>query len=171
VPQPRNTAADEALSHVAIGVWENEGGALGQGQSCYASEENRACHDERNSLIPGQSSKKTDASTVRTWNAVVIFQRPFILDGFGDIQPAGAYSIATEEEKLSGLPADCETWHHASTKIQLLSRGAIKYISIDPDALVAALHRANAQSDRSSLKNTARNRLSTARRLNAFSGR
>ena len=167
----RSPATDQALAHVAIGVWENEGGALGQRLSCYASEENGACRDGRNTLIPAQSSTTTDGSTIRTRNAAVIFQRPFILDGFGDIQPAGVYSIDTEEEKLSGLPGDCETWRHTSTMIRLLRRGVIEYISIDPDALVAALQRDSAQSDRSSLKSTAGARLSTARKLNAFSGR
>lgn len=168
---PRHSAADEALSHIAIGVWESEGGALGQGAYRDASRAKDRWRDEGNSLMPGQASTTADASTVRTWNAVVTFQRPFILDGFGRIQPAGAYSIDTKEEKLSGLPGDCETWRRTDTKIRLMRQGAPEYISIDPDALLAALQRDNAQSDKLSLKNTARARLATARRLNAFSRR
>lgn len=121
--------------------------------------------------MAGQASTTADASTVRTSNAVVTFQRPFILDGFGCIQPAGAYSIETNEEKLSALSGDCETWRHTDTKIRLMRQGVPEYISIEPDALLAALHRDTAQFDRSSLNNTARDRRITARRLNAFSRR
>jgi hypothetical protein len=165
----RNSAADEALSHVAIGVWENEGGALRPGHEI--SREKDAPPGETAAQAATTSDSRSIPPPARTWNAVVIFQRPFILDGFGDIQPAGAYSVDTQEEKLSGLPADRETWRRVDTKIRLMRQGMTEKISIDPDALLAALQRDNAQSDRSSLKNTARARLSTARRLNAFSWR
>ena len=171
----RKSEADRPLSCVALDVWENEGGALAPGVHLEPSSEPDTAGGEekpltlRGAVTPGDDII-TQTSSVRTWNAVVSFRRPFILDGFGDIQPAGAYAIDTEE-KLSRTPADGETWRRTDTKIRLVRYGVTKYVSVDPDALLAALHRDNAQSDSSSAENTAKARLSSARRLNALSWR
>jgi len=158
-----------------LDIWENEGGALGPSANLEPSSENDTAAGEEKPLpLGGVLARGGDiimeATSGRTWSAVVSFQRPFILDGFGDIQPAGAYSIDTEE-KLSGTPANGEKWRRTDTKIRLVRYGVTKYVSVDPDALLAALHRDNAQSDSSSARNTAKARLATARRLNALSWR
>ena len=113
----------------------------------------------------------TEMLTTRTWNAVVIFQRPFILDGFGEIQPAGTYSIDTEEEKVTGSPGALEAWRRIDTRIGLRRYGSTEYISVHPNALIAALERDQAQADNSSIENTAKSRLFVARKLNSFSSR
>jgi len=107
----------------------------------------------------------------RIWNAVVTFKRPFILDGFGQVQPAGAYSVDTEEEKLGGSAEGVETWRRLDTRIRLIRNGTTKDVSVHPAALAAALERDNAQADDSSVENTAKSRLSVARKLNPFPSR
>lgn len=156
----RNSEADETQSHVAIDVWEDEGGAL-----CRYPE----VPGEKEPLHKPSSAGSTHLPEVRTWNAVVIFQKPFVLDRLGDIQPAGAYSIDTDEEHSNDLPADNEAWRRTDTKIRLMSQGMTGYISVDPYALLAALQRDNAQSDRLRFKSPAPARLLTLRNLNAFS--
>jgi hypothetical protein len=100
-----------------------------------------------------------------------MFDRPFILDGFGHIQPAGAYSIETQEEMLDRATTGAANWRRTDTRIGLVRDGATVYLSVDPGALVAALHRDAAQSDRSSAGNTAKSRLSTARSRNPIGWR
>jgi hypothetical protein len=109
--------------------------------------------------------------TKRIASALVVFQRPFILDGFDDVQPAGSYSIETEEEKLDGSSESPEVWRRLSTSIRLVRHGAAEYIPVDPRALAAALERDNAQSDNLSPQKTAESRRSVARKLNGFSAR
>lgn len=146
---------DQELPQLALDVWENEGGALGRG-----------------TLAPSGKGAMGGASkapnVVRKWNAIVTFQRPFILDGFRHLQPGGAYSIHTEEERSGGSMAGTDTWRRIETTICLTHHGALEYVSVEPSALIAALHRDAAQGDSSSVSNTARTRLSTARTRNAL---
>ena len=107
--------------------------------------------------------------TIRLSNAVVNFERPFILDGFGTVQPAGSYTIEIEEEKLDAvLP---ESWRRLGTSIQLIRDGRTEYVSVDPYALTAALERDNAQADNLRLEKRAKSRTRIARKLNRFSSR
>jgi hypothetical protein len=41
--------------------------------------------------------------TIRTSKKTVIFRRPFVLGGFDEVVPAGAYSVETDEELLEGI--------------------------------------------------------------------
>jgi len=153
----RRSTPAHRLERLALDGWENEGGALGPGQRFDpASRAGRA--------VPHSLS-------VRTWSSLVMFDRPFILDGFGHIQPAGAYSIETQEEMLDRATTGAANWRRTDTRIGLVRDGATVYLSVDPGALVAALHRDAAQSDRSSAGNTAKSRLSTARSRNPIGWR
>jgi hypothetical protein len=105
----------------------------------------------------------------RLSNTVVIFHRPFILDGFGAVQPAGNYSVEIEEE---GVPPGSERpGNRLSTKIRLTRAGVNEYLPIDPDALQTALERDNAQMDRIEQERIAKSRHSTAKKLNSFNMR
>jgi hypothetical protein len=41
--------------------------------------------------------------TTRTSNKTVTFRRPFVLGGFDEVLPAGAYCVETDEELLEGM--------------------------------------------------------------------
>ncbi len=41
--------------------------------------------------------------TIRTSKKTVTFRRPFVLGGFDEVLPAGAYSVETDEELLEGI--------------------------------------------------------------------
>jgi hypothetical protein len=45
--------------------------------------------------------------TVRTTSKTVTFMHPFILTGTDEVQPAGTYTVETDEELLQPLQADC----------------------------------------------------------------
>jgi hypothetical protein len=49
--------------------------------------------------------------TVRTTSKTVTFMHPFSLTGTDEVQPAGTYTVETDEELLqpSSLPAGCST--------------------------------------------------------------
>ena len=82
----------------------------------------------------------------RTSSATVTFQRPFILDGFDQTQPAGSYVIDTDEEQIDSLLVNA--WRRIRTTIRLPQPGGIvEYLSVDPDALREALMRDGAQED------------------------
>ena len=107
--------------------------------------------------------------TTRFSSEVVVFQRPFILDGFGNIEPAGFYSVGIEEEQLNDPSGAPEVWRRLGTSIRLIRHGMTEYVSVDPRALAAALERDTAQSNTSTLEKTAKSRRTIARKLNGFS--
>jgi hypothetical protein len=41
--------------------------------------------------------------TKRTSKKTVTFRKPFVLGGFDEVLPAGAYSVETDEELLEGI--------------------------------------------------------------------
>jgi hypothetical protein len=84
-------------------------------------------------------------STTRVASTMVTFVRPFILDGFEQLQPAGSYVVDTEEELIDSLlfPA----WKRLSTIIRVSRHGGIEYIPVSPDQLSDALVRDSAQQD------------------------
>lgn len=41
--------------------------------------------------------------TTRTSKRTVVFRRPFVLGGFDEVLPAGAYNVETDEELLEGI--------------------------------------------------------------------
>jgi hypothetical protein len=81
--------------------------------------------------------------TVRTSRKTVTFTRPFSLCGIDEEQPAGSYTVETDEEELPGL--SFPAYRRIATLIILRSRGRGRIIeevvSIDPLELQAAQER------------------------------
>ena len=81
--------------------------------------------------------------TVRTSRKTVTFTRPFSLSGIGQVQPAGTYTVETDEELLPGL--SFPAYQRVATLMVLRSRGGGPVVeevaSIDPLELHAAQER------------------------------
>jgi hypothetical protein len=69
----------------------------------------------------------------------VTFRRPFTLAGLDGIQPAGTYTVRTEEEMLDAL--SFIGWRQTSTTMVLYRDGGVEYAAIDPQELSEALVR------------------------------
>jgi hypothetical protein len=78
--------------------------------------------------------------TVRTSHKSVTFTQPFSLSGIDDVQPAGTYTVETDEELLSGL--SFPAYQRIATLMVLRSRrgGPVveEVVNIDPLELQAA---------------------------------
>jgi hypothetical protein len=83
----------------------------------------------------------------RTTSRQVTFRRPFLLSGFDSIQPAGAYTVDTEEELIDAL--SFSAWRRVATVMRLPRGGATEYLPIDPGELSEAQMRDEAQIDTS----------------------
>ena len=81
--------------------------------------------------------------TTRTISRTVTFRRPFVLEGFANLLPAGIYAVDTEEEELDSVLA--QGWRRVSTIMRVRVDGAVEVRSIHPDALHEALMRDGAQ--------------------------
>jgi hypothetical protein len=81
--------------------------------------------------------------TVRMSRKTVTFKRSFSLRGIDEVQPAGSYTVETDEELLPGL--SFPAYRRIATLIILRSRGqgriVEEVISIDPLELQAAQER------------------------------
>ena len=81
--------------------------------------------------------------TMRTSRKTVTFTRPFSLRGIDGVQPAGAYTVETDEELLEGL--SFPAYRRVATTIFLPSRpGDVvsgQLVAIDPSQLEAAEER------------------------------
>ena len=81
--------------------------------------------------------------SVRTSRKTVTFARPFSLSGIGKVQPAGTYTVQTEEEFLPG--SSRPAYRRIATLIFLRLRGGGAIVeevaSIDPLELQAAQER------------------------------
>src|ERR1051325_10006863 len=84
-------------------------------------------------------------TTNRHTTATVTFRRPFILDGFEQLQPAGSYIVDTEEELMDSVL--CSGWKRTSTAMRLMRHGAVEQVPVDPEQLQEALRRDGAQAD------------------------
>jgi hypothetical protein len=78
--------------------------------------------------------------TVRTSHKTVTFTRPFSLSAIDEVQPAGTYTVETDEELLQGV--SFPAYRRIATLIFLPSRpgGAFveQVVNIDPQELEAA---------------------------------
>jgi len=87
--------------------------------------------------------------TTRTSKKTVTFRRPFVLGGFDEVLPAGAYSVESDEELLEGL--SFPAYRRILTVIHLHARsghpGLTRALTIDPNELDAALERDQAPKD------------------------
>jgi len=84
-------------------------------------------------------------ATTRVSSTTVTFARPFILDGFDELQRAGSYVVDTEEELIDS--PSVTAWKRISTVIQLGQHGGTEYVPINPDQLSEALRRDGVQHD------------------------
>lgn len=84
-------------------------------------------------------------ATTRVTSTTVTFVRPFILDGFGELQRPGSYLVDTEEELMD--TSTVVAWKRVSTVMQLSRHGGTEYVPINPDQLSDALRRDGAQHD------------------------
>jgi hypothetical protein len=78
--------------------------------------------------------------TMRTSRKTVTFHRPFLLSGMDAAQPAGSYTVETNEELLEGL--SFPAWRRTATVILLRPQagaaGSGEDLDIDPLELEAA---------------------------------
>jgi hypothetical protein len=85
--------------------------------------------------------------TKRTSKKTVTFRKPFVLGGFDEVLPAGAYSVETDEELLEGI--SFPAYRRILTVIHLRAKsdnpGLTRTLTIDPNELDAALKRAPAE--------------------------
>lgn len=79
--------------------------------------------------------------TMRTTSRAVTFTRPFILSGMDGVQPAGTYTVATEEQLLQDV--SFPAYRRISTVIVLPSQSAravwTQVVDINPVELKAIL--------------------------------
>jgi hypothetical protein len=87
--------------------------------------------------------------TIRTSKKTVTFSRPFVLGGFDEVLPAGAYSVETDEELLDGI--SFPAYRRISSVIRLHAKpghpGLTQTLTIDPNELDAALKRDQAPAE------------------------
>ena len=107
-------------------------------------------------------------ATTRVSSTTVTFVRPFIVDGFSELQRAGSYVVDTEEELIDA--PSVAAWKRISTVIQLSRHGGIEYVPINPEQLSDALRRDGAQHDPAgpASSTSAKGRLDRARRIFAL---
>jgi len=81
--------------------------------------------------------------TTRTSQKTVTFSRPFVLAGFDEVLPAGAYCVETDEELIEGL--SFSAYRRISTLLRLPSTSGpsqlTRALAIDAGELDAALER------------------------------
>jgi hypothetical protein len=81
--------------------------------------------------------------TMRTTSNTVSFTRPFVLNGIDGVQPAGTYTVETDEELLQDL--SFPAYRRIATVIFLPSRPgsavSAQVVDIDPLELKAILER------------------------------
>jgi hypothetical protein len=109
--------------------------------------------------------------TKRSFTIMAIFARPFILNGFRRVAPAGTYTVDVEEEHSEPTTAGPGEWRQVRMSIRLEMDGTINRIPVDPPALIAAMERDGAQENQVRLRKVAKARRRTARKSNAFLGR
>ncbi len=75
----------------------------------------------------------------RTHTSTLVFRRPFAMKSTGGLQPAGTYTVETEEELLEGL--SFPAYRRVSTTITRQANGAgalVQVLAIDPRELEKA---------------------------------
>lgn len=96
---------------------------------------------------------------VRMTSRDVVFRRPFVLQGFDRVEPAGTYKVETEEESIDDV--SFPVWKRLATVIHITHGGATEYVRIDPEDLRKALLRDGGSEETSGATEA---RLSAARR-------
>jgi hypothetical protein len=77
---------------------------------------------------------------VRTTRHTLIFEQPFSLSGVEEVQPAGTYTVAVDEELIDGL--SFLAYRRVATTIYLplgdRQAGSMQALRVDPEELAAA---------------------------------
>lgn len=107
--------------------------------------------------------------TTRTTSRTVIFQHPFVLDGFARDAPAGTYLVQTEEELMDTVLS--VVWKRTSTLIRVRTAAGTQDIFIDPEQLDAALLRDRAERNAPALEAAAPPAAHVSRRRNLVARR
>jgi hypothetical protein len=94
----------------------------------------------------------------RTTTRTITFARPFSLAGLDELQPAGTYTVQTDEEPIEGL--SFLAYHRVATVIFLPLRqggtGSFQAIPVTPESLAAAQAREALESGDDGSSNLAR---------------
>jgi hypothetical protein len=88
------------------------------------------------------SESQVGAGTTRTTKKTVTFRRPFTLTGFDGEQPAGSYTVETDEELLEGVSFPAYRRVATIMHLEMGARragGVLQVATIDPSQLEAAL--------------------------------
>ncbi len=114
---------------------------------------------------PARFSQRTKRVNKRSTSRIVTFRRPFVLEDFPALAPAGDYVIDTEEEEIDTILSS--SWRRISTTIRIRVDGAIEFRLVDPQALQDALARDGAQDVAAlpPLQSTAKGRTERARKF------
>ena len=75
----------------------------------------------------------------RTHTSTLVFRRPFSIKSAGGVQPAGTYTVETEEELVEGL--SFPAYRRVSTTITRQANGAgalVQVLVVDPRELEKA---------------------------------
>jgi len=99
--------------------------------------------------------------TTRMLSRTVTFRRPFVLNGFERVEPAGIYTVDTEEESVDDV--SFVVWKRCATVMHITHDGATEYVRIDPEDLRKALVRDEAPEGQDGAAQT---RLADGRRRN-----
>jgi hypothetical protein len=87
--------------------------------------------------------------STRTTERTVIFKKPFVLTGFDEVLPAGAYSVEAHEEPLEGV--SFPAYRRVLTQIRLRARPGqprvTQVLTVDPNDLDAVWMRDLAPAD------------------------
>jgi hypothetical protein len=78
----------------------------------------------------------------RTSQKTITFSRPFFLWGIGEVQPAGRYTVVTDEEEIPGLSSSA--YRRVATLMVLPTPGGgtgQRVVNVDPLELQAAQER------------------------------
>ena len=82
---------------------------------------------------------------IRMISQSVTFSRPFLLGGFEQIEPAGTYTVDTEEESMDDV--SFPVWKRNATVMHVVHGSETQYVKIDPEDLRQALVRDAGQDD------------------------
>jgi hypothetical protein len=103
--------------------------------------------------------------TIRTSKKTVTFSRPFVLGGFDEALPAGAYRVEMDEELLEGI--SFPAYQKILTLLHLHPKpgrpGLTQTLTIDPNELDAALERDQAPGAKPADTDTGQMMLKTTR--------
>jgi hypothetical protein len=77
---------------------------------------------------------------MRTRREVLVFDHPFSLSALDEVQPAGSYTVAIDEELIEGL--SFLAYRRVATTIYLPlpqgGAGSVQAVSVDPNELLKA---------------------------------